>query len=509
MKPNNQVDDFGEIINAINSPEIDIDGVLRLIMENVSHLINANDWSLLLVDEKRKELVFKEVRGEKSKELTGKRMPMNEGVVGWVIENKEPVTVEDPYKDERFFKDIDRDTGFKTKNILAVPLMSKNKILGVIEAINKEDENFTQNDLKAVNNYANHAAIAIENANLVSKLQNKIQYLTLLSKINRNITSILDLEELIKESAELIQKTFNYFYVAIGLLDGDKIVLKGFSSGEDVEPEFNIISKNKGLIGKSYREKKRVIVFDTSKENEYLQGIREVKSEMIIPIMKENKYLGVIDIGSKYKNTFNEEEADILEEVSHQLTIALDNAKLYKKLKEASITDELTGLYNARFCNEKLPEIISRWINNKKTGALIFIDLDYFKKVNDSYNHLVGSKLLHLVAERIRKTLDEDKIGIRYGGDEYVVAVKEVNLKESIDYTLKLKEIISSSSYKVNKNIKYDINASFGIARFPKTSKEPHELLRLADLAMYYVKTHGRDNIAYVDEEGNMNLIDE
>ncbi|MEJ2568101.1 MAG: GAF domain-containing protein, partial [candidate division WOR-3 bacterium] len=161
----NKVEGIGEILKAINSPDVDIDEVLALIMKNVSCLLDAEAWSLLLLDKEREELVFKEVIGEKKEELEGKRMPIDKGVVGWTVKNRKPANVTDPYKDKRFFQNIDKQTGFITKTILSVPLLSKGKILGIIEAINKKDGSpFTEEDLHLVSNYAEHAAIALENA---------------------------------------------------------------------------------------------------------------------------------------------------------------------------------------------------------------------------------------------------------------------------------------------------------------------------------------------------------
>ncbi len=509
----NKIKEFEDIIKAINSEKIDIDEVLNMIMKNISLIISAKAWSLLLLDKISRELIFKVAIGKKSRELTEKRMPAEKGVVGWVIKNKKPVIVSDPYNDKRFFKEIDKNTGFKTENILAIPLISKGRILGVIEAINKADgTNFTQNDLKSISNYAEHAAIALENANLVQNLQNKVRYLTLISNINKNITSILDLETLLKKSAKLIQETFGYYYVGIGIYEDGKITLKGFSSVKNIKPSRTLINKGEGLVGKVIENMERIIISDTEKDKNFHEGIKGVKSEIVIPIRREKDFLGIIDIGSPIKYAFSVEEADIISEVSYQLATAVENAKLYHKIRLASITDELTGLYNSRFLNEKLPDIVSEWRKNKKVGSLIFIDVDYFKKINDTYNHLIGSKLLHLLAKRLKDVLDEGKIGIRYGGDEYIIILEDMGLENAIEFTKEIKYLISSKPYIIGDNsdkIKCKVKASFGIASFPDVTTDPQELLRLADLAMYYVKANGRDNIAYMDREEDIKLLNE
>lgn len=510
---NNKILGIGEILKAINSPDIEIDEVLALIMKNVSRLLDAEGWSLLLLDRERKELVFKEVIGEKKNELKGTRMPIDKGVVGWTVKNKKPAIVIDPYKDKRFFQNIDKQTGLKTGTILSVPLLSKGKILGIIEAINKKDKKpFNDEDLKLVNNYAEHAAIALENANLVQNLKAKVGHLTLMFDINKTITSILNLEKLLKKSAELIQEAFDYYFVGIALAEGSFAVLKGFSSKERLEPLMKI-KKGEGLVGKVLKEEKSIICQNTESEKAFRGSFGKFKSEMVVPIKKGEKLIGLTIIGSPEKFAFSREESKIINEVSYQLGIAIDNARLYEKIRLATITDELTGLYNSRYCNEYLPSIVKKWKNAGEKGAVIFMDLDHFKNVNDNYNHLIGSKLLKLIGREINSNIkNTEHIGIRYGGDEYVVVLQCLDLTEAITFTQSLKEAITKKEFSVKdeeKIIKIKITASFGIACYPADSENFYDLLRLSDLAMYYVKSRGRNNIAYINLEKAILLVDE
>ncbi len=504
---------IGEILKAINSPDIEIDEVLTLIMKNVSQLLDAEAWSLLLLDRERKELIFKEVIGEKKNNLKNTRMPIDKGVVGWTVKNKKPAIVKDPYEDQRFFQSIDKQTGFKTNTILSVPLLSKGRILGIIEAINKKDKTpFNEEDLNLVSSYAEHAAIALENANLVQNLKSKVGHLTLMFDINKTITSILNLDKLLKKSAELIQEAFDYYFVGIVLVAGSSAILKGFSAKEKIEPLLEV-PKGKGLIGRVLKEEKMIICQNTEKEKEFKDFFGEFKSEMVVPIKKGEKLIGLTIIGSPEKYAFSHEEAKIIQEVSYQLGIAIDNARLYEKIRLATITDELTGLYNSRYCNEYLPTIVGKWKKAEEKGAVIFMDLDYFKNVNDNYNHLIGSKLLKLVGREIMNMIkNEEHIGIRYGGDEYVVVLQNLDLAGAIEFAKSLKDAITKKKFSIKdekRKIKVQISASFGIACYPGDSEDFYDLLRLSDLAMYYVKSRGRNNIAYINLEKAISLIDE
>lgn len=164
--------DLGKAIVRSNT----IRELLGSVMEHVGSVFAPRNWSLLLVDSRKKELVFSLVIGKASETLKGMRIPIDEGVAGWIVRTGQSVIVEDVNKDPRFNSTIDRVTNFKTESIIGVPLKSKNRIFGVIELINKIDgEPFTPFDLQVLSTLADFTAIAIE----------KIFYINTMKKISR------------------------------------------------------------------------------------------------------------------------------------------------------------------------------------------------------------------------------------------------------------------------------------------------------------------------------------
>jgi len=140
-------------------------------IEAATRLMNAEAGSLLLVDQESGELFFEVALGEKGERLKKVRLKKGQGIAGWVAENKEPVIVHDVQSDRRFFKGADEITKLITKNMICVPVKSKDKILGVLQAINKKDGYFDNDDLEAFLGLANQVAIAVENANLYQELK--------------------------------------------------------------------------------------------------------------------------------------------------------------------------------------------------------------------------------------------------------------------------------------------------------------------------------------------------
>lgn len=162
-----------EISSLLNST-LKLDELLGEIMSSATELTGAETSSLLLLDEEGGELTVEIATGAPGEAVMRQQVPAGEGIAGWVVENGESVVVDDPKSDERFYGGIDEKTGFETKNMLAVPMKTKDRTIGVIEVINKSDGSFDERDEKVTTALANQAAIAIENARLYARLADAV-----------------------------------------------------------------------------------------------------------------------------------------------------------------------------------------------------------------------------------------------------------------------------------------------------------------------------------------------
>ncbi|MEK7312157.1 MAG: HAMP domain-containing sensor histidine kinase, partial [Chloroflexota bacterium] len=153
---------------------LDFDSIPQTILEQAVQVLGAKAGSILLVDKDTHQLIFKAVVGpEESMRLIGVHVPMGYGVIGWVAQNGKPALVDDVRKDPRFYRGIDQTTGLVTVNVVAVPLMVKRQVIGVLELLNKTEGKFSEDDLNVAETLAQWAAVAIENARLVSDLRTR------------------------------------------------------------------------------------------------------------------------------------------------------------------------------------------------------------------------------------------------------------------------------------------------------------------------------------------------
>jgi len=162
-----------EITGLLNST-LKLEDLLGLIMASATELLDAETSSLFLLDETSGELTAEIATGEPGEAVTKQRVPAGSGVAGWVVANGEPAVVEHPRDDPRFYSEIDARTGFETRNILAVPMRTKERVIGAIEVLNRRSGSFGERDLQMASALAGQAAIAIENARLYARLADAV-----------------------------------------------------------------------------------------------------------------------------------------------------------------------------------------------------------------------------------------------------------------------------------------------------------------------------------------------
>jgi len=328
---------FHDVAKALTS-SLNLDSVLQTIMQKMAEYFRPDTWSLLMVDETTDELYFAIAVGPAADSLKSLRLKMGEGIAGWVAKHGESLIVPDVYKEPRFAKRIDEMTKWQTKSVICVPLRAKHRSLGVIQLINCPMETFGDNEMFFLNALCDYAAIAIDNARAVERIQ------------------------------------------------------------------------------------------------------------------------------------------------------------------ELTITDDCTGLYNARHLYKTLEAEVYRSARFGHEFSVIFIDLDHFKAVNDTHGHLVGSKLLAEVGYVIKSHLRLIDYAFRYGGDEFVILLPQTSKEAALIVARRLLEVMRLSEFMATEGLKLNVRCSMGLATYPEDAKSAHEIIRQADEMMYSVKNTTRDNIAIAQQ---------
>jgi len=321
--------DIVKTANSILEPR----KVIELVMAKVQELIPSEAWSLLMIDEERRDLVFEMAIGGGGQDMAAFRVKMGEGIAGWVAQTGEAVIVNDTRRDPRFARRFDSATRFETRSVLCAPLVSRGRTLGVVQVINRRRGNFTRGDLDLL--------------------------LTL------------------------------------------------------VEP----------------------------------------------------------------------------------CAIALENAILFQRAEQLTITDDLTKLFNSRYMNLYIGREIKRCKRHGIPLAVIFLDLDGFKGINDQYGHLAGSATLTEIGGILSSCVRESDILARYGGDEFVAVLPETPAAGAMVIAERIRYSIANHIFLAAQGLEARLSASIGIAAYPDHALTPEGLVQKADQAMYRVKERNKNGI--------------
>ena len=247
---------------------------------------------------------------------------------------------------------------------------------------------------------------------------------------------------------------------------------------------------------------KAVIVPDVSQDTRFFSKVdektkTETRSIVAVPVKFRDHTLGVIElINCVGVDGFHQRDMALLEALADFAAIALENARHVQRIHELTITDDCTNLYNARHMNFILETEVYRSQRYGFEFALVFIDLDFFKNVNDTHGHLMGSRLLAEIGQVIKTNCRLIDFPFRYGGDEFVVLLPQSSKDNAYVVARRLHRLIRETTWLKGEGLNVRITASVGVAAYPSDSKSKTELLHMADEAMYVVKNSNRDGVA-------------
>lgn len=229
-------------------------------------------------------------------------------------------------------------------------------------------------------------------------------------------------------------------------------------------------------------------------------GAAEQCKVMLLPINNKKALQGVVVLLGSASEPFTDVNISNIHFLMEQSALALENAGRYSMAKDMLNIDELTGLYNYRYLEIALARELKRAERYGLNMAVIFLDIDMLKVVNDTYGHLVGSQILKEVGNVLKKSVREVDIVIRYGGDEYTIILIETGRQGAAIVAERIRKTLENQRFSLGENLEIKLTASLGFACYPEDTKSKVELLEMADRAMYYGKASGKNTVAHISE---------
>jgi len=302
---------------------------VRRVAEVVRKVIDYEIFAILLINEKTQEMRFRFQVGYPPEFAERSRIKIGEGVTGQAAQTRQAVLIDDVTKDQRYIEAVPN-----VRSELAVPLITKNRVIGVIDLEAREPGYFTEEHRRLLVLVASRMAAAIENAQLYTRTAKQARILLTLNEIARELTSILNLDELLGRIAELVRRLIDYQMFSILLLD---------SSGEKLQHRFSLrfnesihlkheIPLGRGLVGAAAESRQSVLAPDVKKDPRYVEVNPETRSELAVPLIYKDKVIGVLDLEHTRRGFFTEEHQRTMTTLAAQIAIAVENARLYEEV---------------------------------------------------------------------------------------------------------------------------------------------------------------------------------
>jgi sigma-B regulation protein RsbU (phosphoserine phosphatase) len=317
---------------------LDLDELIERVANRIREVIDYKFFNLFLVDESRGGLLWKKSVGYKPEEVQAHELiPFDRSIASAAWREGVTINVGDVTRDARYLN-VSTENGNEPRSEIAVPLalVREKKIVGVLTIENAEPNYFNRDHERILNVLGNHLAIALEHARVYDELRQRTREMRTLIEIGHEITSILDLDRLLNHIAPMLDRMIHYEFLLVGLIDeARKEFVWHVEEGYDARKQERAsrTSIHQGVVGRAVCERKTQIVGDVLRDPDYHltdtwkgQGQR---SEIAVPLVYEEKVVGVLALESSSTNAFNEYHGRLLENVANHLSIAIVNARLY------------------------------------------------------------------------------------------------------------------------------------------------------------------------------------
>ena len=317
-----------EVADVLNTT-LDLDTLLQRVAEVVKRVIDYEIFSILLLNERRQELRFRFQIGHSPEVAERIRVKVGEGVTGRAVQERRAILVDDVSEETEYIEAVAR-----VRSELAVPLITKNKVIGVIDLEARERAYFKEEHARLLTLVASRIAISVENARLYTRVSRQANTLALLTEISREFTSILNLDQLLKRIGDLLLKVIDYQMFSILLLDesGEKLVHRFSVRFKESVHLKHDIPLGRGLVGTAALEARPILAPDVNRDQRYIKANPETRSELCIPLIYKDKVIGVLDLEHTRRGYFTQDHVRMMSTLAAQVAIAIENATLYERI---------------------------------------------------------------------------------------------------------------------------------------------------------------------------------
>lgn len=340
-----------------------------------------------------------------------------------------------------------------------------------------------------------YAAMTKQDFYLMDLEQTKKQ-ISSLYRISSIVQNTVNQKEVLSEILKEIAQAFGFVNLSIYLLDEEtkQLSIKAWHGYSDYVPPNEPLPLGKGLIGLAAKTEKMIYVPNVAEDNRYIDSGFDTVTEITIPLIGEERLLGVFNIETGEMRHYRQHDLELFQSLANQIAMTIMHAEHVKTIQTQAITDGMTGLYNYRYFRSLLRQEIKRAKRYQRPLAMLMMDIDYFKKYNDTNGHQAGDAILKQVALLIKNTVRDVDHVIRYGGEEFVTLLPETLAFDAKEIAERIRENVANYPFLHRENQPAGfISLSIGVAAYPHDAETDVDLIEHADMALYSAKAEGRN----------------
>jgi diguanylate cyclase (GGDEF)-like protein/PAS domain S-box-containing protein len=352
--------------------------------------------------------------------------------------------------------------------------------------------------------------------------QLKIDRLTrirdVLTSINAAIVRIRDRQHLFEDTCRIAVEhgRFNMAWIGVAQPSGNKVTPVAWHGDEhgyleEVNESLRSMPKDPGLAARVLHERTPIVINDIAADARVVFKAaalrRGYRSCVVMPLLVDGDSAGVLTLYSAEANVFDDDEMRLLNDLAGDIGLAMAYIDKEEKLNFLAYYDALTGLCNRSVLVQRLKQEITFAHRRNRRAAVLFIDLDNFKWVNDSLGHSAGDKLLSTVAQRLQKAVREEDTVARLGGDEFVMVLADQEPGDNLSAAVE--RILSAVARPVQlEHGEVEVSCSIGVSLYPDDGSDAETLIKNADVAMYRAKELGRNNFQFFERQMNVRVTE-
>lgn len=481
--------------------------VVTHVLDKTQRLLSAKSCSLMLIDPGTGDLTIIGSRGLNEKNARSLRFKKGQGIAGWVAETGEGVVVADVTKDPRF---VHTGSGrLAGESLACVPLQGPDGVMGVLNVDRPAGiPPFDEDEFSYVRIMAEHASVALKNARLHEGLIERATQLSTLYEVGSALASVLNVDRLLSLIVDSVVRVTGAQICSLMLLDSERKFLRiRVAKGlPEAVVKRIVIPLGEGISGHVAKTGEPLLVEDIETHPLFRRKSRKKyssRSLLSVPLKIKGEVIGVLNVNNKLRGAvFTVDDQNLLTLFASHAAITIENANLYEHLEQLATTDGLTGLFVHRHFQEKLQGELSRAKRFRRPLSVCMMDIDHFKKVNDTYGHQTGDMVLRAVAALLRDRggRDEDILA-RYGGEEFVLALVETPKRTALTVAERIRRTIAEHTFQ-NNDVVLPVTISIGVGSFPDDADNREHVIACADQALYHAKESGRNRVAYLGDDG-------